>query len=58
MIDPQARLGAYVRLLALVVVLGLICALITFGFMALVHGGTVLDLGTSLRPLWRSTRAS
>ncbi len=42
MIDPQARLGAYVRLLALVVVLGLLCALITFGFMALVHGGTVL----------------
>ena len=42
MIDPQARLGAYVRLLALVVVLGLLCALITFGFMALVHGGTAL----------------
>ena len=42
MIDPQARLGAYVRLLALVVVLGLLCALVTFGFMALVHGGTVL----------------
>jgi H+/Cl- antiporter ClcA len=42
MIDPQARLGRYVRLLALVVVLGLLCALITFGFMALVHVGTGL----------------
>jgi H+/Cl- antiporter ClcA len=42
MIDPQARLGRYVRLLALVVVLGLLCALITFAFMALVHVGTGL----------------
>ena len=36
--DPER----YVRLLALVVVLGLLCALVTFGFMALVHQGTVL----------------
>jgi H+/Cl- antiporter ClcA len=42
MIDPQAKLGRYVRLLALVVVLGLLCALITFAFMALVHVGTGL----------------
>jgi H+/Cl- antiporter ClcA len=42
MIDPQAKPGPYVKLLALVVVLGLICALITFAFMALVHQGTYL----------------
>ncbi len=42
MIDPQARPGPYIKLLALVVVLGLICALITFVFMALVHQGTAL----------------
>jgi H+/Cl- antiporter ClcA len=42
MIDPQAKPGPYVKLLALVVVLGLICALITFTFMALVHQGTDL----------------
>jgi hypothetical protein len=42
MIDPQARPAAYIKLLALVVVLGLICALITFAFMAVVHQGTGL----------------
>jgi H+/Cl- antiporter ClcA len=42
MIDPQARPAAYIKLLGLVALLGLICALITFGFVALVHGGTVL----------------
>ncbi len=42
MIDPQARPGPYIKLLALVVVLGLISALITFAFMALVHQGTGL----------------
>jgi H+/Cl- antiporter ClcA len=42
MIDPQARPGPYIKLLALVVVLGLICALVTFAFMALVHQGTGL----------------
>jgi H+/Cl- antiporter ClcA len=41
-IDPEARLWAYVKLLALVVVLGLLCALITFVFMALVQQGTAL----------------
>jgi len=40
MIDPQARPAAYIKLLALVVVLGLISALVTFAFMALVHVGT------------------
>ena len=42
MIDPQARPGPYLKLLALVAMLGLICALITFAFMALVHQGTGL----------------
>ena len=42
MIDPQAKPGPYIKLLALVVVLGLISALITFVFMALVHQGTGL----------------
>jgi len=42
MIDPQARPGPYIKLLALVALLGLLCALITFGFMALVHQGTGL----------------
>ena len=42
MIDPQARPGPYIKLLALVAMLGLICALVTFTFMALVHGGTAL----------------
>jgi hypothetical protein len=42
MIDPQAKPAAYIKLLALVVVLGLICALITFAFMALLHQGTHL----------------
>ena len=40
MIDPQARPAAYIKLLALVVVLGLISALVTFAFMALVNVGT------------------
>ena len=42
MIDPQAKPGPYIKLLALVVVLGLISALITFVFIALVHQGTGL----------------
>ena len=42
MIDPQARPAPYIKLLALVVVLGVISALITFGFIALVHQGTAL----------------
>ena len=42
MIDPQARPAAYIRLMALVVVLGLISALVTFAFVALVHQGTGL----------------
>ena len=42
MIDPQARPAHYFRLLALVTLLGLISALITFAFMAIVHQGTAL----------------
>ena len=42
MIDPQARPAAYIKLLAFVAVLGLITALITFVFMALVNQGTAL----------------
>jgi H+/Cl- antiporter ClcA len=42
MIDPQARPAPYIRLLALVVVLGLVSAVVTFAFMALVHEGTSL----------------
>jgi H+/Cl- antiporter ClcA len=42
MIDPQARPKSYIKLLALVVVLGLLSALVTFAFMALVHQGTGL----------------
>ena len=42
MIDPQAKPAPYIKLLALVVVLGLISALVTFAFMALVHQGTRL----------------
>jgi H+/Cl- antiporter ClcA len=42
MIDPQAKPKSYFRLMALVILLGLICALVTFTFMALVHQGTSL----------------
>ena len=42
MIDPQARPAPYIKLLALVIVLGVISALVTFGFIALVHQGTAL----------------
>ena len=42
MIDPQASPKSYLRLLAFVIVLGLVSALITFTFMALVHQGTSL----------------
>lgn len=42
MIDPQAKLGPYVRLLALAAVLGIITALVTFVFIVVVHLGTQL----------------
>ena len=42
MIDPQAKPAAYIKLLAFVAVLGVLSALVTFVFMALVHQGTVL----------------
>ena len=42
MIDPQARPARYIKLLALVILLGFISALVTFAFMAIVHQGTYL----------------
>jgi H+/Cl- antiporter ClcA len=42
MIDPQARPAPYIKLMALVVVLGVIRALVTFVFIALVQQGTHL----------------
>ena len=42
MIDPQAKPGPYIKLMAFVIVLGLISALVTFAFMALVNQGTGL----------------
>jgi H+/Cl- antiporter ClcA len=42
MIDPQAKVGPYVRLLALAALLGVITAIVTFVFVALVHLGTQL----------------
>ena len=40
MIDPQARPAPYIKLMALVILLGVISALVTFTFVALVHQGT------------------
>jgi chloride channel protein, CIC family len=40
MIDPQAKPKSYFRLMVLVVILGVVSAVITFVFMALVHEGT------------------
>jgi len=42
MIDPQARPAPYLKLMAFVIVMGLISALVTFIFMALVNQGTYL----------------
>ena len=42
MIDPEARARAYIKLLVLVVLMGLISAVATFVFMALVHEGIYL----------------
>ena len=42
MIDPQVKPSAYIKLLAFVAVLGVLSALVTFIFMALVHQGTAL----------------
>ncbi len=42
MIDPQAKPAAYIKLLGFVAVLGVLSALVTFVFMALVHQGTAL----------------
>jgi H+/Cl- antiporter ClcA len=56
MIDPQAKLAAYVRLLALVVVLGLLSALVTFAFVALVHQSTALVWERAASALGLDTR--
>ena len=42
MIDPNAKPAPYIKLLALVALLGIISALVTFAFVALVHQGTLL----------------
>jgi H+/Cl- antiporter ClcA len=42
MIDPQVKPSAYIKLLAFVAVLGVLTALVTFLFMALVQQGTSL----------------
>jgi H+/Cl- antiporter ClcA len=42
MIDPQAKPAAYIKLLALVALLGMASALITFVFMVFVQQGTAL----------------
>jgi H+/Cl- antiporter ClcA len=56
MIDPQAHPKAYIRLLVLVVVMGLICALVTFGFLALVHQGTQVLWEQAAQALGLDTR--
>ena len=58
MIDPQPNPRRYIKLLALVVVLGLVSAVITFIFMALVGAGHEPALGTSRRGRWAWMRAS
>jgi H+/Cl- antiporter ClcA len=42
MIDPQAKPVPYIKLMALVVLLGVISAVVTFTFIAIVHEGTLL----------------
>jgi H+/Cl- antiporter ClcA len=56
MIDPQAKLMPYVKLMALVCALGLISALITFGFIALVHQSTNLLWDQAAQLLGMDTR--
>lgn len=56
MIDPRAKPKSYLRLMALVALLGVVSAVVTFAFVALVHQGTrliweqtALALGFDLR---------
>ncbi len=51
MIDPQARPSRYIMLLVLVTLLGVVSALITFGFIAVVHQSTVLIWEQAARAL-------
>ena len=57
MIDPQAIPASYFRLMALVVVLGVIGALVTFAFVALVQVG-MQGFGTMQHRCWVWMRAS
>ena len=58
MIDPQANPKSYLRLMALVILLGLISALVTFVFMALVHQGTSVIWTEAAQALGIATPAS
>ena len=42
MIDPQAKPKPYLRLMVMVALMGIVSAVVTFAFMALVHEGTRL----------------
>lgn len=42
MIDPQAKAKSYLRLMVLIVLMGVVSAVVTFAFIALVHQGTRL----------------
>ena len=56
MIDPQAKPASYVKLMGFVVVLGLISALVTFTFMALVNVGTGAIWDQAAQALGMDTR--
>jgi H+/Cl- antiporter ClcA len=48
MIDPKAKPKSYLRLMALVALMGIVSAVVTFAFIALVHQGK--------RLVWEQTR--
>jgi hypothetical protein len=50
LIDPQARLKPYLRLMALIALMGVVSALITFAFIFLVNQGIQL--------IWEQARLS
>ena len=55
MIDPHAKLMNYLRLLALVVILGAVSAVITFIFITFVNKITRLNLGPSPIRYWNGS---
>ncbi len=57
MIDPQAKPKSYLRLMVLVALLGIVSALVTFTFVALVHQGTRLIWEQTTDWRWVWTRA-